>query len=519
GSPASSNPPTGTADGDTFGLNINFIPTGNSPPTAVAKATPTSATANETITLDGSESYDTDGTIVKYAWDFGDGSIGETGDQPSHTYASAGTYTVTLTVTDDDEATGMDTCSVTINDISNIDPTAVATANPTSALVNETVTLDGSGSSDTDGTIVSYAWNQTAGTTGTFSDPAIAEPTFTVSAGTAGGEVLTFELTVTDDDGATGRDTCSVTVINQAPNPPEQTAPLNGSTDVSLMPELITGAYSDPNNDPHAMTQWQVATDQLFDGASLVYNEETGEYLTSVFVPPNLILEAGTTYYWRARFNDGTSWSDYSVNWSFTTIADGATFVDGVNDDDLISSDDDKLLGEDFVDDGEVVNTDTIKSFKSKVDPTVQIGLKSETAGVVIEKCGSADPNAYAAYVDTKVPAIPFGLIEVALTNVPVGGEAEITVYYSEALPANFTWWKFDPNKGEFYDYQAAHPEIADLVVVSEDKMSVTVKFKDGEYGDLVSTPGGKIIDPSGPGGESSGGHHSDSCFISTVQE
>ena len=47
---------------------------------------------------------DTDGTIVSYVWDYGDGASGS-GANPSHSYASGGSYQVTLTVTDDDGAT------------------------------------------------------------------------------------------------------------------------------------------------------------------------------------------------------------------------------------------------------------------------------------------------------------------------------------------------------------------------------------------------------------------------------
>lgn len=53
------------------------------------------------IQFDGSGSFDPDGTIVSYEWDFGDGSSGA-GVIPTHTYARDGDYTVTLCVVDDD---------------------------------------------------------------------------------------------------------------------------------------------------------------------------------------------------------------------------------------------------------------------------------------------------------------------------------------------------------------------------------------------------------------------------------
>jgi VCBS repeat-containing protein len=62
------------------------------------------------LTLDGSGSSDVDGTIVAYDWDFGDGSTGA-GVNPTHTYAAAGLYTVTLTVTDDGGLTDTARCA------------------------------------------------------------------------------------------------------------------------------------------------------------------------------------------------------------------------------------------------------------------------------------------------------------------------------------------------------------------------------------------------------------------------
>lgn len=63
------------------------------------------------LTADGGASADPDGNIASWAWNFGDGTTG-TGQQTTHTYAAPGTYTVTLTVTDDEGATAQDTVQV-----------------------------------------------------------------------------------------------------------------------------------------------------------------------------------------------------------------------------------------------------------------------------------------------------------------------------------------------------------------------------------------------------------------------
>ena len=80
----------------------------NTPPTASFTPSCTGLTCG----FNAAAASDPDGTITNYAWDFGDGSSG-TGVSPSHAYAAAGTYNVTLTVTDNGGATGTATQAIT----------------------------------------------------------------------------------------------------------------------------------------------------------------------------------------------------------------------------------------------------------------------------------------------------------------------------------------------------------------------------------------------------------------------
>src|SRR4029077_5152768 len=83
--------------------------------------------------------------------DFGDGST-MSASSLQHIYAAAGTYNVTLTVTDNNNATGSQTKTLTV---SNVAPTASFTV----ACAQRTCTFDGSASSDADGSISFYGWN------------------------------------------------------------------------------------------------------------------------------------------------------------------------------------------------------------------------------------------------------------------------------------------------------------------------------------------------------------------------
>jgi len=155
------------------------------------------ASRNETVSFNASGSFDPDGVITTYVWDFGDG-VNATGCTVTHTYTTAGTFIVTLTVTDDTGAAANDTCAVTVN----CPPVADAGADR-EVLPNDSVEFNGSGSYDPDGEIVGYLWD--------FGDGSNATGSSVTHQYALGGTYL-VTLTVTDNHNATGADTCTITV-------------------------------------------------------------------------------------------------------------------------------------------------------------------------------------------------------------------------------------------------------------------------------------------------------------------
>jgi hypothetical protein len=172
---------------------------------------------NQSVLFDGSQSSDPDGTIIFYRWNFGDGSSQILDMKPQHTYTDPGAYTVTLTVVDNDGRSSMANTTATIQGAiyQNNPPVAVFSA-PSTTLVNQEVTFDASGSSDTDGTIVGYRWDFDSD--GTFDIDWLNTSVITFTFGTPVSSYVTLE--VRDDADAVSSYSANILVTSDQKKTP-----------------------------------------------------------------------------------------------------------------------------------------------------------------------------------------------------------------------------------------------------------------------------------------------------------
>ncbi len=183
----------------------------NAPPVGNFSISTNAPTVGAAVKFDASESYDPNGKVVSYHWDFGDGTTGD-GVKVTHSYAEKGYYVIKLTVTDDSGATAVVRHAVTVSASgggcsgggAHI-PLAVITGIPSCSggKVGVPIEFNGGYSRASDGHITSYNWNFGDGTTasGVSVSHTYQKP---------GRYIIT--LTVTDNAGATGSATGSVSI-------------------------------------------------------------------------------------------------------------------------------------------------------------------------------------------------------------------------------------------------------------------------------------------------------------------
>jgi len=178
----------------------------DNPPVATASGDPTSGLAPLTVTFIGTGT-DPEGTPVTYLWNFGDGAT-STHQNPTHVFDSVGTYTVKLTVSDENGTTSEDSMIITVSAVANNAPRALIIATPSTGTTPLAVSFIGSGT-DADGRIISYFWDFGDGTTTDEQNPVhtfskVGTHSVTLAVTDNGGAIGKKSITikVTEDDGA-----------------------------------------------------------------------------------------------------------------------------------------------------------------------------------------------------------------------------------------------------------------------------------------------------------------------------
>jgi|Deesub1362A_J573_1020465.scaffolds.fasta_scaffold00437_2 PKD repeat protein len=318
-------------------------------PVAKFTYTPEVPLINETVIFNASESYDPDGTILSYEWNFGDGTPEVVTPEVTvtHAYSAVGNYTVTLNVTDNEGLTNSSSLVVTVNYY----PQAIFTYYPESPLVGETVLFNASESKPNGGVIRQYYWD--------FGDGATANVTSdTVTHAYSAVGNYTVTLTVWDSYGLTNSSAKLIVVIKApvarftySPSYPtvDQTVTFDASTSESdggvilwyywdfgdgatanVTSDTVTHAYSAVGNytvtllikDDEGLSgttskilsvrEYPIATFVYFP--TLPYVNETVTFNASESTPRGGVI---IDYSW--SFGDGQTGSGVIVNHTYTT--------------------------------------------------------------------------------------------------------------------------------------------------------------------------------------------------------
>lgn len=214
----------------------------NQAPVAEGSVAPQAGTQPLEVSFDGSASHDSDGNIVMWEWDLGDGSGYQdytmTQGVLQFTYINPGNKSATLRVTDDDGATATQSFAIHVN----AHPDAIGDATPSAGNAPLNALFSASGSSDSDGSIVQWEWDFGEG--GGYEDFSGTQGGASHVYGSPGSYVAV--LRVTDNEG--GQDIFNLPIfVNHPPTAALSADPTTGYAPLTV--SFDAGASSDPDND------------------------------------------------------------------------------------------------------------------------------------------------------------------------------------------------------------------------------------------------------------------------------
>jgi len=299
-----------------------------------------------------------------------------------------------------------------------------------------------------------------------------------------------------------------VPISNLPPDTPSIVYPENYSDNVEVPLDFNTTAFSDPNNDDHIQSQWQISEQSNF--STRVVDITSDIYMTS-FSVPHMALKSNHKYYVRVRFFDVYSTAS---SWSSTVEFTTADFIEDLNSNGIADADE--------VDDSVDFNLDGIPdNFQPQIikcvkasDGSVSIGIeKVSSTAEEIESLEVIDPDTISDNVNRPSDLI-FGLFAYRLRVRTPGDTATIRIYFSGDIFSSDVFYKYDTING-WYDY-------SEHTIFNDDGRSFTLEVKDGGYGDSDGIANGIIVDPGGIAsfGDStfsSFGSNVMGCFIATA--
>ncbi len=301
--------PYGLFDKQEYDITVEPHEEPNQPPTVTASANPTSGTAPLTVQFTATAS-DPDGVITAYHWYFGDGTE-STEQNPEHTYTEAGTFTARVIVSDDDGATATDTVTIVVEE--NSPP--VITSTP--------VTVVGAGehysyqvvASDPDGDPITFAL-ETGPDGMSISDTGLVEWDPTMD------DIGDHEvaIVVSDDKGATARQSFTLTVVdNTPPEPPSnlRAVALNSTS-------VLLSWDASPASDLAGYHVYRSTTimDYDFDNPVATVGPDGTEYVDTNLAP-------NTTYYYIVRAFDVNGNEETNTNEVNVTTPESDVDTDG----------------------------------------------------------------------------------------------------------------------------------------------------------------------------------------------
>lgn len=255
---------------------VALVSLNNLPPVAQLSANPTTGTAPLDVTFDGSSSTDSDGRIVAFRWNFGNGQTA-VGQTKTHQYELPGTYTAELIVQDDDGST--DTAHQQIQVLApNLPPTARLLASPIRGTAPLEVTLDAGNSSDPENAITAYLWD--------FGDGGSASGATAIHTFTTPG-VFQVRLIVTDEGGLADTTFQSITVLapNRAPTARIQATPIAGTAPLCV---TFNGSGSSDPDGRLIAYRWAFGNGDTANGQELKHcYDQPGTYTVELTVQDN----------------------------------------------------------------------------------------------------------------------------------------------------------------------------------------------------------------------------------------